>query len=434
MVDTTKKDRVAKMEFTAAQEFSVWFHSLMRFYSTLDFDIMREIVDKVWVDSGRAETWLKNIDQYDDGLKELNDQALRKFVREARLEFNRLRNNPPIRTGMYMLVNPEPSKTISQRFFEDGTSIFIIRHKDGRTLVITGPRGSGKTHFAVYYIMPDAIKAGLKVIGNIPFVNDVPGYRYSERMSETMRFICEERLKGNFTCRLYDEVQLSQKVMRVASHSYQTQADIWALERKFGSMTVAILQRESQIPAELRDFTDLRIHKPSARDKTLAEIFYRRSNKGEFYKGITGGRKRNNELIKMGVISEPVEVKNVSVDLLDRLLSDEFPDMDTYGLGLFNVDFDYKDYYDWMTKELGNSVRKWDSGLKISEKQLRLTIEYMSDPKYTKDFVMTDDIRAVAIKELMMINGWKLKEAAEKYDWNYHKAYALFKKLEIPIK
>jgi len=313
-------------------------------------------------------------------------------------------------------------------------SIFIIGYKDGRTITITGPRGSGKTHLAVYYIMPDAIKAGLKVIGNIPFVNKVPGYRYSEKMSETMRFISEERLRGNYTCRLYDEVQLSQKVMRVASHSYQTQADIWALERKFGSMTVAILQRQSQIPSELRDFTDLRIHKPTSRDKTLCEIYHRSGRKADLYKGITGGAKRNKQLIKMGVIREPMEVKNVPKELLEKLLSEDFPEMDTYGLGLFNVDFEYKDYYDWMTGELGSSKRKFNSGLKISEKQLELTIEYMSDPAHTADFVMNDEIRAYAIKEIMSNMDYKLKKSAELFGFDYQKAYRLFNKLEIPIK
>lgn len=430
----SKRDRVAKMEFTAAQDFSKWFQDQMKFSGALDIETLREIVSKVWVDNPNARTWLIWMDEWDldDGV--IPDKKMAEFVRDARLQYNKLRNDPPIRTGMYMLVKPEPSKSISLRFYEDGMSILIIGYKDGRTITVTGPRGSGKTHFAVYYIMPDAIQAGLKVIGNIPFVNDVPGYRYSERMSETMRFISEERLKGNYTCRLYDEVQLSQKVMRVASHSYQTQADIWALERKFGSMTVAILQRQSQIPSELRDFTDLRIHKPTSRDKTLCEIYHRSGKKAELYKGITGGSKRNKQLIKMGVIREPMEVKNVPADLLEKLLSEDFPEMDTYGLGLFNVDFDYQDYYNWMTGELSSTKRKFSRGLKISEKQLELTIEYMSDPEHTADFVMTDEIRAFAIKEIMSRVGYKLRDAAELFGFDYQKAYRLFKKLEIPIR
>lgn len=430
----SKKDKVAKMEFTAAQEFSKWFMDQMKFSGSLDIETMREIVCKVWVDNPKAETWLIWLDQWDreDGV--VPDKKMEEFVRQAMLQYNKLRNDPPIRTGMYMLVKPDPSKSISLRFYEDQMSIFIIGYKDGRTITVTGPRGSGKTHIVVYYIMPDAIMAGLKLIGNIPFVNDVPGYRYSEKMSETMRFISEQRLRGNYTCRLYDEVQLSQKVMRVASHSYQTQADIWALERKFGSMTVAILQRESQIPSELRDFTDLRIHKPSARDKTLCEVYHRSGERAELYKGITGGAKRNKQLIKMGVIREPMEVKDVPKDLLEKLLSEDFPEMDTYGLGLFNVDFDYQDYYNWMTGELGSSKRKWNRGLKISEKQLELTVEYMSDPAHTADFVMNDEIRALAIREIMSNMGYKLRKAADLFGFDYQKAYRLFQKLEIPIK
>lgn len=397
-----KKERTAKMEFTAAQEFSNWFHTLMQFYGSLDLDTMREIVDKVWVDPGQAETWLKTIDQYDEGLKEQEEQDLKRFVREARLQYNKLRNNPPIRTGMYMLVSKHRAKDVRMRFHEDDTSIFTHGYQDGRTVTVTGPRGSGKTHVAVYYILPDCRKMNMKVVGNVPLLKQIPGYTYSERMSETMILICEERLKGRHTCRIYDEVQLSQKVMRVASHSYQTQADIWALERKFGSMTVAILQRESQIPKELRDFTDLRIHKPSARDKTLMDI-YSRGSGVEYYKGIRGGNRRADEILDSGVM-------------------EIVPEMDTFGFGLFVVDFNYADFYEWMTRELGN--RDWADD-KISTRQLKLTIEYMkrilkeADPEAP---TLTDEQRALAIKEIKEVRGCSLDEAAGMLGWSRGKA------------
>lgn len=396
-----KKERTAKMEFTAAQEFSDWFHARMRFYHSLDLGAMMEIVDKVWVDPGPAETWLKWIDQFDAGVEELTEEKRIKFVREARLQFNKLRNDPPIRTGMYMLVSKKPSKDIRRRFYEDGTSIFTHGYQDGRTIVITGPRGSGKTHVAAYYILPDCIKLGMTVVGNVPMLNEVPGYHYSELMTDTMKIICRERLAGRYTCRLYDEVQLSQKVMRVASHSYQTQADIWALERKFGSITVAILQRESQIPKELREFTDLRLHKPSARDKTLMDIYDRGAL--EYYKGVRGGQKRATEILDSGTM-------------------EVVPEMDTHGFGLFNVDFEYADFYDFMTRELGS--REWD-GSPISTRQLKLTIEYMertqkaSDPKAP---TLTDEQRALAIKEIRKNTGCTLEEAASKLGWKRGKA------------
>jgi hypothetical protein len=368
----------------------------------MDLDTMREIIDKVWVDAGPAEMWLKKVDQFDHDARDLSEAELQRFVREARLQYNKLRNDPPIRTGMYMLVAKKPSKDIRMRFFEDGTSIFTNGYQDGMTGVITGPRGSGKTHVAVYYVLPDCQRVGMSVVGNIPMLNDVPGYTYSELMSETMTFICRERLAGRNTCRLYDEVQLSQKVMRVASHSYQTQADIWALERKFGSITYAILQRESQIPAELRDFTDVRIHKPSKRDKTLVDVHLRGGGM-EYYKGVRGGARREREIMDTGAM-------------------EVFPQMDTYGFGLFVVDFEYADYYKFMAQEL--SSEQWLDE-PISTRQLKLTIKYMervqeeADPRAP---TLTDEARALAIKEIREIRGCSLEEAAGMLGWSRGKA------------
>lgn len=410
MSDKDKIGKAAKEELRAAQEFSEWFLGYVEHPWDLTSSLMREIVQKVWVKTDNAKVWLRDIDGFEEKPDSLTDEKLRDFINAARIEYNKLRNDPPIRTGIYMLTKPQRTKRINQRFYEDGTSIFNHGYQNGKTVLIDGQRGSGKSHLAIYYIMMDCLKLGMKVVGNIPLFNldKIPEYYYSERMSDTLRFICEERLKGNYTCRLYDEVQLSQKTTRVASHSYQTQSDIWAIERKFGSMTVAILQLEAHIPRELKSFCDLHLHKPSAEQKNLVDV-HTKTSKKEYYSGVKGGRNRDREIEEMGILSEP-------------------PQLDTLGLGLFWIDFEYKDFYEWMVKELSN--RKWGED-PISKQQLELTIEYMSGIDKTVDprSELTDGQRAAAILEIRKNRKCSLDEAASMFGWQRGKARSQIDKI-----
>lgn len=403
MGDKDKSAKTAKEELRAAQEFSEWFLGYVEHPWDLTPPLMRELVQKVWVKTDNAKARLRDIDKFEEDPDSLTDENLKEFVNAARIEYNKLRNNPPIRTGVYMLTKPQKTKRIDQRFYEDGTSIFNHGYQNGKTVLIDGQRGSGKSHLAIYYIMVDCLRLGMKVVGNIPLLNldKIPEYYYSERMSDTLKFICEERLKGNYTCRLYDEAQLTQKTTRVASHSYQTQSDIWAIERKFGSMTVAILQLEAHIPRELKSFCDLHLHKPSAEQKNLVDIHIKTSKK-EYYSGVKGGKKRDQEIEDMGIFSEP-------------------PQLDTLGLGLFWIDFEYKDYYEWMVKEL--SDRDWSEG-PISRRQLELTVEYMSKVDQTVDprTELTDEQRTAAIIEIIKNKKCGIKEAASMFGWGRDKA------------
>ena len=131
----------------------------------------REIVQKVWVKTENAKIWLRDIDEFEDDPDSLTEERLRDFINAARIEYNKLRNAPPIRTGVYMLTKPQKTKKIDQRFYEDGSSIFNHGYKNGRTVLIDGQRGSGKSHLAIYYIMVDCLKLGMKVVGNIPLLN-----------------------------------------------------------------------------------------------------------------------------------------------------------------------------------------------------------------------------------------------------------------------
>lgn len=409
---SSKDDKIgkaAKEELRAAQEFSEWFLGLVEHPWDLTPPLMRELVQKVWVKTDNANIWFREIDGFEDDPDNLTEEKLKDFINSARIEYNKLRNHPPMRTGMYMLTKPKRTKKIDLRFYEDGTSFLNHGYKNGWIVTITGPPGSGKTAFSINYIMPDCVKIGMKVLGNVPLLNmdKVPEYYYSERMSDTLRFICEERLKGNFTCRIYDEVQITHKTVRVASHSYQTQSDIWALERKLGSMTVAILQLEAHLPRELRSLSDLHLHKPSADQRNLVDVHLKRSRK-DYYSGVKGGLKREKEIEKMGIFSES-------------------PQIDTFGYGLFFVDFNYNDFYSWMVKELSN--RKWSEG-PISKHQLELTVEYMSNIDKTVDprTELTDEQRTAAIQEIIRIKKCSVKEAASMFGWGRNKAMYRIKK------
>lgn len=272
-------------------------------------------------------------------------------------------NHPPQRSGIYMRAPPKRAKVIDFRFYEDGTSIFIKGYEKGRTVVVIGPRGSGKTYTVFAYVMPDAFKAGMRAVGNVPLVKDlgtdengIPYYRYEETMSGTLKAICENWLEGLYTFRPYDEVATSQKRVRAASDTYQTQKDIWVLERKLHSMTVPILQLETDIPTELRGFADLVIRKPSAENARLNQLDLIAKGHTEWYVGTKGPEDRYPELNALGL---PV------------------PEIRTFAFGMFKVDVHHRKLWDFLIKKV--RLRADKTSQAVEKTQVEAILEYVEE-------------------------------------------------------
>jgi hypothetical protein len=236
-------------------------------------------------------------------------------------------------------------------------------------------------------------------------------YRYFETMSDTFLFIAKERLEDRWTSRIYDEVQTSQKVTRQSSHAYETQKDIWALERKLGSMTTAILQLQRWIPPELYEFADVFVHKPTVEDKSLVDI-YRVGERREYYKGVRHPEVRLAEIEDLGI--EP-------------------PRLDSYSFGLLVVDFVYRKLYDHVTEGLKDPEwHKCDE--LISHKQLELVIDFLEGLKRGEltRIELTPDHIALAIREIHRVKEWRRPRCAEVWGGVFREGRNHWKNIGLP--
>ena len=304
-----------------------------------------------------------------------------------------------------MRAPPKRAKVIDYRFYEDGTSLFTQGFKKGRTLIFIGPRHSGKTYTAYSYVAPDCIRAGMRLVGNVPVIvdksikdsnrkhplgfdeNGVPYYTFCETMSETLKVICENWLQDLYTGRFYDEVATSQKRVRASSDTYQTQKDIWILERKLKSMTVACLQLETDVPTELRGFADLIIRKPSAEDAKLNYIDIIQGGRTDWYVGAKGPEKRYAEIEDLGL---PV------------------PKTRTFAFGMFKVDIIHRRLWDFLVKQV---KLKATSREPVERTQVKAVLEYVESHKDELGTI-TNVERAYVLREMKdrMAYSWRKLE------------------------
>ncbi len=382
-------------------------------------DVMDLIDD--WEDAG-ALPWGSEKDTFDlrdgeDGWVTYTSAALQaEFKRRLWNGLQGLMNNGPKGAEVYMRAIPKRVNSINYRFYEDGQSLFTKGHKSGRTLVFIGPRGSGKTYTAYSYVAPDCIQNGMYLVGNVPIENDpgvddngIPIYFYSEKFSDTLRYICERRLEGLYTCRLYDEMGVTRKKVRAASHAYQTEKDIILLERKLWSMTVAITQLERDIPSELAALTDLVVRKPSALPAELNYVDLIHKGRTEFYTGTKGPEAREKEL--------------------NAIAPSLWLNLPTYALGMFDVDINYADLWTYLVKEL--KIKMSIDGIKtgIDKVQIKLIVEYI-DSMERLELEPTVLERGKVYQEVINETGYSVRELAKAVGRPKSTVHASLKMLE----
>jgi len=331
-------------------------------------------------------------------------------------------NHGPRGSEVYMRAIPKRVQSIDYRFYEDGQSLFTKGHKSGRTIVFIGARGSGKTYTAYSYVAPDCLQNGMYLVGNVPLENDpgvdengIPLYFYSEKFSDTLRYICERRLEGLYTCRMYDEMGVTRKKVRAASHAYQTEKDIILLERKLWSMTVAVTQLERDIPSELAALTDLTVRKPSSLPAELNYVDMVHKGRTDFYTGTKGPKEREVELNAIGP----------SLWLA----------LPTYALGMFDVDINYSDLWKYLTKEL--KIKMTVEGLKkeIDKAQIGLIIEYI-DSMERIDLLPTILERGKVYAEIQRDTKYSVRQLADAINRpksSVHRALTEYEKYEAGL-
>lgn len=408
-----------------------WHYHGMREMATFlirDNKDYRDIMDLIndWEAAGAlpwgSERDLFEIDE-DSGVVTYNSHGLQMEFK-ARLwnGLQTLMNHGPRGSEIYMRAVPKRVQSINYRFYEDGQSLFTKGHRAGRTIVFIGARGSGKTYTAFAYAAPDALQNGMYIVGNVPIENDIgaddngiPLYFYSEKFSDTLRYICERRLEGLYTCRLYDEMGVTRKKVRAASHAYQTEKDIILLERKLWSMTVAITQLERDIPSELAALTDLIVRKPSALPAELNYVDLIQKGRTDFYTGTVGPEAREKEL--------------------NAIAPSLWLDLPTYALGMFDVDINYQDLWTYLVKEL--KIKMTVEGLKtgIDKAQIGLIIEYI-DSMERVDLIPTLLERGKVYAEVQRDTQYSVRQLADAINRpksSVHRALMEFEKYEAGL-
>ena|GEM_PF-4521395 len=360
--------------------------------------------------------------------KTLNSYGMqREIKRRCLLGLNEVMGAPLQGHGMWMRFVRGEAKDIAGRFYEDGSSIFTRGHRNGKTIIVWGNRGSGKTTTAYEYILSDCLRAGMYGVGNVHLfpkhkgddpdgefadgfsqlhplgpgptrfghAEGVPLYTYSETLSGTVLAICINRLANRSTVRMFDETQQGQMRTRAASHKYQTQKLIWHIERKLWCITVAILQLETDIPTELRGFADLYVFKPSTEDKSLVDI----TTKGrtEYYKGLKAPRLRHRE---MEEIDLPV------------------PRIDTDVWGVFLVDINYDELLAFVAEEIRINMSAGNRE-PISIQQVKALKAYVE--KHMAEELIDDKDRAKVYLELRRNLGYSFRDLEDITGWSKSK-------------
>ena len=372
-------------------------------------------------------------DVFKMGGKELNSLGMQREIKKmCLLGLNGVMGAPMQGHGMWMRFVRGEAKDIAGRFYEDGTSVFTRGYRNGKTIIVHGNRGSGKTTSGYEYIFSDCLRAGMYGVGNVhlyPVLDDqdeyapgvsqihplgagptkfghstgVPLYTYSETLSGTVLRICENRLANRCTVRMFDETQQGQMRTRAASHKYQTQKLIWHIERKLWTITVAILQLETDIPTELRGFADLYVFKPSTEDKSLVDITVK--GKTDYYKGLKAPRRRHKEMEEIGL---PI------------------PKIDTDVWGVFLVDLNYEELLAFVAEEIRINMHSGNRE-PISIQQVKALKAYVE--KHLAEELIEDKDRAKVYMELRRNMGYSFKDLEVITGWSKSKLHRWEKKL-----
>ena len=326
----------------------------------------------------------------DEGKAWSRRDLMNRFEQMCRMGLGRVMTVPHYASAIFMRVREKRAKDIAMRFFEgSGLSIHNYDYEHGQDLVVIGPKGSGKTYYATAYIVPDDIRLGMNIVGNIelredPGKNDrgLPYYQEAHNLSEMLVMIGKNRLDEVRTSRLFDEMGVIRKRTKATSISYQTEADILRLERKLWCKTTGVLQRVREVPSDLAEFASVIIQKPSTADKSLVDIIV--NNRREFYKGVKGPIQRRPEVEALGL---------------------PFFEQDTDGWGLLVVDFNFDELMKYISTELQHRIR--DSGVPLSKWQVEKVVEWLES--HAKPMEIDDELRTRVFMELKESNGWSYR-------------------------
>lgn len=101
----------------------------------------------------------------------------------------------------------------------------------------------------------------------------------------------------------------------------------------------------------------------------------------------------------------------------------EPPRLDSYGFGLFVVDFVYRELYDHVTEGLKDPEWHKRDEL-ISRKQLELVVDFLEGLKKGEHsrIELTPEHIALAIREIHLVKGWPLTRCAEVFNWSVQRA------------
>lgn len=289
------------------------------------------------------------------------------------------------------------AKDIDLRFHSDGTSIFNHNFENSLTRIVLGKKGAGKSSFAANYIMPDDISAGMLAVGNMKLANikelgendvGLPYYIYADTLADTLLAVCENGIEGFRTSRVYDEPQTSHARTSATSRKYLTQKNIFLTNRKLGMCDLIMLQRRQDVPSEMRDLVDVTVYKPDAVKKWFVDVTL--DGRTEYYTGAKDTPRRCKELEDRGL---PV------FDYISDWLS------------VFEVDFEYDDYYVFLRKELG----RLDGRELITRRQFQAIKEFIESMDKTEE--LTNEVRARVYLEMRDINKLSWKDLADSTGW-----------------
>lgn len=158
------------------------------------------------------------------------------------------------------------------RFSAYAIDVFIQGMKPGETAVVTGPKGGGKTQFALNHMAAPWIHNGGVVVSNIKVIDLHPeqatSYVYVQTMSRAMLAAIQARLSGKLVLLLIDEGATNRGRSNSQRRENKVQKDNSAWTRKMGIAEGIIYHRDADVASELAEWADFRFRKFSQDERS----------------------------------------------------------------------------------------------------------------------------------------------------------------------
>lgn len=281
----------------------------------ITWDVVKEIVTSLASDGDSATNLMNYVIRKETGIKvdgygyTIDDGYVRKeayeheaflkvFESKIRIEIVKLRREiPPNLSSIGLSSFSSSSERMD--FYDFRSDLFLQGVKPGRTMLITGPPGSGKTHFAMNNLCAEALKKGFNVTSNVK-IRDIYNvgdnkkrYEKASLLSDLLIYACENCIRGledrgeeYTTYRVYDEAVISRQKTKQTSHVYINQKLLTHLWRHFKVIEILIEQMKKDTPPEVLSFMTHHIHTPK---KGLVDFRrYEPTRKSYFLKNIIG--------------------------------------------------------------------------------------------------------------------------------------------------